>query len=208
MTKRKTTPHLRPGPKPKPKPPKRAKGRPEVSLREHPDRYVVARFDLADTWPKEIVAGGRLSAALVRGVDTVHRSRDVDDLRMAADRLRVMARRYRKPDDMEWRKAIGTSVAFALLTAADPIANPNELAIICGVIVDEAASVGEEEWARREVLPLIGLRPSVPVAEHDLRLQLAGLVASIGWASDIRRWMAVRDAREAPPVIEGIFPPA
>ena len=47
MTARKTTPHLKRGPKPKPKPPKRSKGRPAVPLREHPDRYTVARFDVA-----------------------------------------------------------------------------------------------------------------------------------------------------------------
>ena len=54
MTARKTTPHLKRGPKPKPKPPKRAQGRPEVRLRDHPDRYTVARFDVADTWLKNI----------------------------------------------------------------------------------------------------------------------------------------------------------
>ena len=50
MTKRKTTPHLKRGPKPKPKPPKRSRGRPTMPLREHPDRYMLARFDVADWW--------------------------------------------------------------------------------------------------------------------------------------------------------------
>ena len=69
MTKRKTTPHLKRGPKPKPKPPKRSKGRPAVPLREHPDRYTVARFDVADWWLKNMVKGNRLRAGMVLGVD-------------------------------------------------------------------------------------------------------------------------------------------
>ena len=67
---------------------------------------------------------------MVLGVDMARQRQDAADMRKAADSLRTMARRYRKPDDMEWRKAIGTAVAFTLLTAADPITNPNELAII------------------------------------------------------------------------------
>ena len=37
------------------------------------------------------------------------------DLRKAADSLRTMARRYRKPDDMKWRKAIANAVGQTLL---------------------------------------------------------------------------------------------
>ena len=75
MTKRKT-PDLKRGPKPKPKPPKRSKGRPAVALREHPDRYTVARFDVADRWLKSMVKGNRLRAATVLGVDMARQRRD------------------------------------------------------------------------------------------------------------------------------------
>lgn len=203
MTKRKTTPHLKPGPKPKPKPPKRSKGRPKTPLRDHPDRYTVARFDVADTWLKKFVAGERLSAALVLGVGAVHRRRNVDELRIAADRLRVMARRYQKPDDMKWRRAVAKAVGHTLIGAAaggEP--EPGRISLI----MEYAAAAGEAEWVEREVLPLITLKSPSP--DFDPLMLLAGAVASIGWASDIRRWMAVRDARAAPPVIEGIFPPA
>ena len=61
MTARKTTPHLKRGPKPKPKPPKRTRGRPEVRLREHPDRYTVARYDVAALWAG-IQKGKRMGA--------------------------------------------------------------------------------------------------------------------------------------------------
>ena len=50
MTARKTTPHLKRGPKPKPKPPKRPRGRGQARLRDHPDRYLVARYDIATMW--------------------------------------------------------------------------------------------------------------------------------------------------------------
>ena len=71
MTARKTTPHLKRGPKPKPKPPKRAKGRPEVRLRDHPDRYTVARFDVADTWLKKLLKGTRTRATAVQTIDVL-----------------------------------------------------------------------------------------------------------------------------------------
>ena len=54
-------------------------------------------------------------------------------------------------------------------------------------------------------MPLV--TPRSPSPDFDPLMLLAGAVGSIGWASDIKRWMAVGDAREAPPVIEGIFFP-
>jgi hypothetical protein len=211
MTARKTTPHLKRGPKPKPKLPKRSKGRPAGSLREHPDRYAVARFDVADRWLKSMVKGNRLRAGMVLGVDMARQRQDAAAMRKAADRFRTMARRYGKPADMEWRKAIGTAVAFALLTAADPITNPNELAIICSVITDQAASVGEEEWARRELLPLIALRLPFKLEDRDLLTVLSSAVVTIGWVTEINQWMEARrvgdDAQTAQPEIAGIFCP-
>jgi len=196
MTARKATPHLKrgPKPKPKPKPPKRSKGRPAVSLREHPDRYAVARFDVADWWLKSMVKGNRLRAAIVLGVDMARQRRDAAAMRKAADRFRTMARRYRKPDDMKWREAIGRAVAFTILTAADPITNLNEFAIIGGQIMDDAASVGEAEWARRELLPLIALRTPVQLEERDLLTALATLIVTIGWATEIKRLIAAQQA--------------
>jgi hypothetical protein len=185
-------------PKPKqPKPTKRSRGRPAVSLRDHPDRYKVARFDVADGWLRRMVKGNRLRAGMVLGVDMARQRQNIAAMRKAADSLRTMARRYRKPADLEWRKAIRTAVAFALQIAADPITNPNQLAVMCGVITDEAASVGEEEWARREVLPLIGLRLPFAMEEGDLPTVLSFMVVTIGWATDIERWMAANAAADA-----------
>jgi hypothetical protein len=169
------------------KPPKRSRGRPPVSLRDHPDRYTVARFDVADWWLKQNVKGNRTRARMVLW--------RVADMRKAADSLRTMARRYRKPADMEWRKAIGTAVAFALQIAADPARNPTEFAILRDHILSIARDVGEAEWARREVLPLMALRPSFPMEEHDLLTFLAHVVVTIGWATDIDRLMRAADAQ-------------
>lgn len=197
MTARKTGPHLKRGPKPKPKPEKRSRGRPEVSLRDHPDRYTVARFDVADWWLRQNVKGTRTRAGMVLGADTARQRQDVADMRKAADSLRTMARRYRKPADMEWRKAIGTAVAFAIQIAADPIENPNELAVMCQILMDQAASVGEEEWALREVLPLIDLGHLLAMEDGELLTVLSRAVVTRGWATDIRRLITARQQEAA-----------
>ena len=103
MTARKVGPHLKRGPKPKQ--PKRSKGRPEVSLREHPDRYLIARYDVATAWWR-ICKGERTGGAIVQAVDMLRQGQGEADLRRAGDRFRTLARRSRTPDDMEWRKAI------------------------------------------------------------------------------------------------------
>jgi hypothetical protein len=217
MTARKTGPHLRRGPKPKPKPEKRSRGRPKVPLREHPDRYTVARFDVADWWLRQNVKGNRTRAGMVLGADKARQRQDVSDMRKAADSLRTMARRYRKPDDMVWRKAIGTAAAFTIQIAADPAGNPNEFAFLRDQILYMAGDVGEEEWARRELLPLLSLLPlqlacSPPsqLEDRDQLMLLASLIVSVGWATAIGQWMAraaADDARPAQPEIEGIFRP-
>ena len=196
MTARKTGPHLKRGPKPKPKPksPKRSKGRPAVPLRERRDRYTVARFDVADWWLKSMVKGHRLRAAMVLGVDMARQRQDASAMRKAADRFRTMERRYRKPADMEWREAIGRAVAFTILTAADLPTNPIELAVIGGQIMDDAASVGEAEWARRELLPLMALRPPFEMEQRDKLTDIVWLIVWIGWFTEITQWMAAREA--------------
>ena len=211
MTARKTGPHLRRGPKPKPKPEKRSKGRPKVCLREHPDRYLLARYDVADTWLRKRLNGARTRATAVRttGVEAVSTPRMFAELLKTADNLRTMARRYKKPDDMKWRRAIAQAVGHTLLGAA--VGGEPEQGRI-DLIMEYAAAAGEAEWVEREVLPLITLRPLSP--DHgDLLMLLAGAVASIGWATDIKRLIAARqapadDAQTGLPEIEGILRPS
>ena len=81
---------------------------------------------------------------------------------------------------MKWRRAIGTAVAFTMPDGGKPATNPNELAIIGGMIMDEAAAVGEAEWARRELLPLIALGP--PVCNAGTRT-----VDGTGWRDRVDR---------------------
>ena len=213
MTKRKTTPHLKRGPKPKPKPPKREVGRPEVPLRDHPDRYLIARYDVADTWLRKILKGSRTRAITVLVLQQGEAVADpymFAELRKTADNLRTMARRHKKPDDMKWRRAIAQAVAHTLLAAAD--GGESEQGRI-NLILEYAASVGEAEWVEREVLPLITLRPRSPDQVHGDRLMLlACAVAAIGWATDFRRLIAAQqaareDTQTGQPEIAGNFCP-
>ena len=93
---------------------------------------------------------------------------------------------------MKWRRAIAKAVAHTLLGAAVG-GEPEEGRI--SLIMEYAASVGEAEWAQHELLPLITLRPvSSLIAQSDLLTLLAGAVASIGWATDIKRLIAAQAA--------------
>ena len=210
MTARKTGPHAKRGPKPKPKPEKRSRGRPQVPLREHPDRYLLARYDVADTWLRKRLSGARTRAIAVRatGVEAVSTPRKLAEVLKTSENLRTMARRYRKPDDMKWRRAIAQAVGHTLIGAAvggEP--EPGRISLI----MEYAAAAGEAEWVEREVLPLITLRPVAPDNGDPLML-LAGAVASIGWATDIRRLIAAQapadDAQTGLPEIEGILRPS
>ena len=117
--------------------------------------------------------------------------RKIADLRKTADNLRTMARRYRKPDDMKWRRAIAKAVAHTLVGAAVG-GEPEEGRI--SLIMEYAASAGEAEWAQQELLPLITLRPLSLPDQSDLLTLLAGAVASIGWATDVKRLIAAQAA--------------
>lgn len=195
MTARKTGPHLKRGPKPKPKPEKRGKGRPQVPLREHPDRYLLARYDVADTWLRNRLTGTRTRATTVRttGVEAVSTPRKLAEVLKTAENLRFMARRYRTPNDMKWRRAIAHAVGHTLLGAATG-GGPEQGRI--DLIMEYAAEAGEAEWVERELLPLITLTPLSPY-HGDLLTHLAGAVASIGWATDIRRLIAARQQAAA-----------
>lgn len=223
MTKRKTTPHLKRGPKPQPKPPKRSRGRPTMPLRQHPDRYMLARFDVAHQWLPKVLTGTRTMAKAVRTIDVLQPITDprkMDDLYKAGDSLRTMARRYRRPADMRWRIGVGNAIGHALMAAAVCVDGKVEQGRI-DLIMDYAAAVGETEWVRREVLPLCTLKPlSVPpdLSQGDLLTLLAGAVASIGFASDIKRLIAEQqaakaagaqgdDAQTAQPEMPGVFCP-
>ena len=57
--------------------------------------------------------------------------------RVAANRLRRMAQRYSRPEDMAWHQGIASAVALTIQMAAEPVRNPAELEIIdhqrCGL---------------------------------------------------------------------------
>jgi hypothetical protein len=178
----------------KSKPLKLCRGRPEVPLRVHPDRYLVARYDVADTWLRKLLNSTRVRASAVKttGVEAVSTPRKFAELLKTADNLRRMARRYMKPDDMKWRRAIAHAVGHTLLGAATD-GGPEQGRI--DLIMEYAAEAGEAEWARRELLPLIMLRPLSPSPDHgDPLMLLARAVVSIGWATDINRLIAAQVA--------------
>ena len=173
----------------------------------------MARFDVADLWLKKLLKGTRVRATAVRTIDVlqpVTAPRRMADLRKAADNLRTMARRYRRPDDMKWRRAVANAVGQTLLGAAFG-GKPEQARI--DLIMEYAAAAGETEWAQCELLPLITLRPlsSPDLSQSDLLTLLAGAVASIGWATDMKRLIAAqaaaRDAQTGQPEIAGIFCP-
>ena len=208
MTARKTTPHLKRGPKPKPKQPKRAKGRPEVRLRDHPDRYTVARFDVADLWLRNMTKGKRLRAGFVQSMSMFQQGQSAANLRKAADRLRTIAKRYSNPDDMKWRRTIAKAVGQTMLGAA--VGGEPEQGRI-SLIMEHAASVGETEWVRRELLPLTALRPPFEMEQRDQLTDISWLIVWVGWFTEINQWMAARgagdDAQTVQPELAGIFCP-
>ena len=103
MTKR--IPGAKRGRPPKPKPPKRERGgRPPVPLREHPDGYLVARYDVASVWlsqiPQQSSQHKRAEATVVIHVMNLQEPiteprwrRSLDALTRATADLREMARR-------------------------------------------------------------------------------------------------------------------
>jgi hypothetical protein len=190
-----------------------------MPLCKHANRYQVARHDVATAWLGDYWKGERLSAALVVGLDDLKDSdfhearRYVVDLefdrvkrvnhgvsikpmvsprlRKAANRMRVMAQHYTRPADKQWRTAIARAVAYTIMTAAEPPTNSFETGVLVNLIMDEAASVGEAEWAERELLPLLALRTPVLTEERDLMIGIASLIVNVGWATKIREWLGI-----------------
>lgn len=184
MTKPKTTPHAKRGPKPKPKPPKRGRGRPEVELRLHPDRFAIA---LSDVMRLLWSCGGRESAVHVIGVEEAQKNTVkstkitaamVKDQLKAAEQLRSKARYHELEADLQWRKAISEVILCTIIAAAAGKEwrlrfQPPSYMSAEAAIVYIAESVGEADWARRVLLPLIELPPPPPsldLTERDMRL--------------------------------------
>jgi hypothetical protein len=92
MTARKTTPHLKrgPKPKPKPKPPKRARGRPAKPLSEQPYRYFLAYYEAFVGLGVDVACADRKPtrnqrhAALLDGLDSAASNVAPDGCRAAA----------------------------------------------------------------------------------------------------------------------------
>jgi hypothetical protein len=121
MTKRKTTPHLKRGPKPQPRPPKRKAGRPEKPLCAQPYRHWLAHYEAL------VVMGfGRRQA--MRLVEAAHECPVAEDghiyftirlpIEKNSERLRALAKRHAaRPEDRAWLKA----AVEAILIAAAPL---------------------------------------------------------------------------------------
>ena len=153
MTKPKTTPHLKRGPKPKPPKPAKPKGRPgrpeRVPLHLHPRRYeiagVAAVFRMIGS-----MRTGAFFMTWYRG-DNPKKDPDPKDV----DRLRKLVEAYRgtTPDDLAWLNAMGAAISVTMMYAHMDI----ELAI--EEVTRRAASVGEMGFAERVLLPpLIEIR--------------------------------------------------
>jgi hypothetical protein len=172
MTARKTTPHLRRGPKPRPKPPKppaKRSGRKPVSyIGDDRDRHAIA---LADTLLRLRVAPSENAACdavapLRIGVEvpinhpdglTQWRKRFEAGIAATfkgyATTLRMKRRKYRDARSMAWRLNMTAAVTLALRGTSDD--KPQALAL--------ASSVGERAFAERVLFAMIDARASAPV---------------------------------------------
>jgi hypothetical protein len=156
MTKPK--PHAKRGRRWPPKPitspaPASRRGRPHVPLRQHPRRYDMAYFD-AFKW---MLGGERLSATFTANTDLRNVFPKPEDFNRPADRLRNLARFHSTPDDRVWRKAMCEAILLALCspTRSGFMHRADLAEIRARDVLTLGASVGETEWVRRELLPLI-----------------------------------------------------
>jgi hypothetical protein len=176
MTARKTTPHLKRGPKPKPKPkppqpPKRKVGRPEMPLRVQPYRYMLAYYEALATMGH---LGRRRAAvwleAMYKGPITVNVAEhgtkygvslsvklteaiDLEEFAKDCDSLRALAKWHAaKPDDLAWLMTMGEAARIA----GGPW-HPDAIDIVLRL----AALANEVAWARKVLLPM--LRKGEPV---------------------------------------------
>jgi hypothetical protein len=156
MTARKTTPHLKrgPKPKPKPKPPKRARGRPAKPLSEQPYRYFLAYYEAFVGMGFGKRAAMKLLQFLYfphvitvddncRVIITGPTAKDFDRTEFLADcdRLRALAKWHQAhPADQLWLRPMSEAVRLAA-TDGDTV-----------IVLQLAASVGEETWAREMLL--------------------------------------------------------
>jgi hypothetical protein len=78
-----------------------------------------------------------------------------------------------------------------------------------GLVLEYAAAADEEDWARRELLPLAWMKYTgslLDLAERERLRSLALIIAMVGWASEVQSWHASRQT-ERHPEIAGIFSP-
>jgi hypothetical protein len=155
VTKRKTTPHLKRGPKPKaPKPPKpKGKpGRPErVPLRQHPLRYNIAHAVAASGMTGSSMRGG---ATLFSWYELGRQPKKDPDEKYV-DRLRKLIEAYTHstPEDLLWLDTMADAVFIAVM-----FANIDAEAAI-EEVTRRASSIGEMEYAEKVLLPsLIDIR--------------------------------------------------
>ena len=164
MTKRKTTPHLKRGPKPKPpepsEPPRREVGRPETPLSVRPYRYMLAYYEAlvimglsrrrAAVWLEAMYKGPvtvtvddcrvSLSVELQEAIDLGDFAKDCDALRA------VVKWHAAKPDDLAWIM----TMSEALRIASGPW-HPDA----SDMVLRLAASANETAWAREVLLPML-----------------------------------------------------
>jgi hypothetical protein len=158
MTARKTTPHLKRGPKPKPKPvkPSRGRGRPpsRLPLHLHPQRYAVAWTAAMMRFMESERSGAFLMLwwwVLDKKAEPHERS---------VDRLRKLVASFQTAADLAWRDTMAEAILIAT------IIGPERPQLAINAMLRRAASARETAWAERVLLPpLIELRQEAKIRD-------------------------------------------
>jgi hypothetical protein len=149
-----------------PKPTPSGPGRRRTPLRQHPDRYALARVD-AMTWLCDSERKGAILATMnmigVPGTFNADRLRlefefpaqvaaDINDL---SENLRNMCRWYWSDDDVKWRTRAAEAYLLAHAFSQSPDREARERA--ARLILRCVAEIDETEWANRTLIPRLGL---------------------------------------------------
>jgi len=182
-------------PKPKAEAPAKGRGRPAEPLSDHPFKFEIATFKVAEICldlserdtAKGLIAvtfGDRLPfnldpinpehpnrlGLLVRLPKESGRYADRpprEQFRRYADRLRKLASRYPKTDsDAVWLLAVCQAIVIAY------VLGPYAKQLAKQMALSHAAAIGEESWAKQTLLPWVDSLPTPAETEADLRADL------------------------------------
>jgi hypothetical protein len=160
----------------KPRPTRRPKaGRPLLEFRDDPDRYAIALLDAllalgmsseracslgVATWVVGLELNKPRPSPLGHHIITTWANKPTRSgatagtLKGKAATLRIKQRRCRSAAEGAWRKAMG--FAFMLVIGA------RDQKGVKPIILQRAAAVGEEEFAKRVMLPMVDAKFAVP----------------------------------------------